>query len=785
MPKMPRIRITLQSDLCVASGEGFSSVIDVEPCYDKFGLPFIPTRRLKGCLRDAARLIYFDSTTTNADPPEDPPMVNTMFGESGSNSGGQITLSGAALLEDYETLRSELESSDQKILQMDVASLFTYTRAQTAVEQEAGAKSETLRLVRVVRQNSPFHAGEPLVFSVQCDLGEIEFDDFARICKATRNIGFNRTRGLGAIRCELLPDDTGDTGDTGDTSDTGDTKADATPPPLKEEALGLSLDELKDDAEYSFEMVLENTTPLILSAQNNDESINYINGSAVLGALAWRFIKTNPSGADDPLFSDIFLTDKVKFSNFYLSIKGSLSKTGAPEYHSTYPVPLCYTQLKKTDQENGQKTDEIINKARDAVDHENKQKSLADKTAYSPTKADSCAVWRKSDSLRLAEVKMETIYHFARPKAQQLDGTLYTQTAISAGQFFKGNITATGRHIKVLHSLILQQPVFRIGKSKTAQYAECKVVAPKIAAPIHQANDEPLAVENEQIAVWLKSDLLLLRDGIYTTNVDDLFCSLREHFEKGQNTVARLAKAEGVSAGSPAEQVNDASSFAFKTVTGFSGIWNLQKPHMKAFAAGSVLILKASGTFARRFFFGERQNEGFGLCEIMRVDEMPSIMCDNKTPSSRVVPSDAQECGAETASVANNDTAQTQAAGTSQIYAKIKRQKDLAAIKKEALDHAQQKEKGLKITLSQLGRVILMLEQADSWENFESRIKSIKTASCREEIKRYISDCKTDPRDSFENRRLFWELVFRIQRYRLKEKVQREAPQDNGEEATQ
>lgn len=51
---MSRIKIILKSDLCAASGDGFSSVIDTDVSYDKYGFPVIGARRLKGCLRDAA-----------------------------------------------------------------------------------------------------------------------------------------------------------------------------------------------------------------------------------------------------------------------------------------------------------------------------------------------------------------------------------------------------------------------------------------------------------------------------------------------------------------------------------------------------------------------------------------------------------------------------------------------------------------------------------------------------------------------------------------------------------
>ena len=42
------LRITLKSDMCSASGDGFSLSIDTDVSYDSHGLPVIPSRRIKG-----------------------------------------------------------------------------------------------------------------------------------------------------------------------------------------------------------------------------------------------------------------------------------------------------------------------------------------------------------------------------------------------------------------------------------------------------------------------------------------------------------------------------------------------------------------------------------------------------------------------------------------------------------------------------------------------------------------------------------------------------------------
>ena len=49
-----RIKLELLSDLCTSSGDTVSGIIDTEVCYDENGIVYIPAKRVKGCLREAA-----------------------------------------------------------------------------------------------------------------------------------------------------------------------------------------------------------------------------------------------------------------------------------------------------------------------------------------------------------------------------------------------------------------------------------------------------------------------------------------------------------------------------------------------------------------------------------------------------------------------------------------------------------------------------------------------------------------------------------------------------------
>ena len=48
------LEITLQSDMCVSDGGVYNSSVDIEVCYDSYGFPYIPAKRIRGCLRECA-----------------------------------------------------------------------------------------------------------------------------------------------------------------------------------------------------------------------------------------------------------------------------------------------------------------------------------------------------------------------------------------------------------------------------------------------------------------------------------------------------------------------------------------------------------------------------------------------------------------------------------------------------------------------------------------------------------------------------------------------------------
>ena len=47
--------IRLLSDLCTCSGDTHNSLVDTDVVYDENGIPYIPAKRIKGCIREVAQ----------------------------------------------------------------------------------------------------------------------------------------------------------------------------------------------------------------------------------------------------------------------------------------------------------------------------------------------------------------------------------------------------------------------------------------------------------------------------------------------------------------------------------------------------------------------------------------------------------------------------------------------------------------------------------------------------------------------------------------------------------
>lgn len=274
------ISIKLLSDLCCYSGEVYNTTVDTDVVYDDYGLPYIPAKRLKGCIREAALELYEMGLM---------PHYNAIFGKEGSDASA-FTISNARL-ENYDAKVKELKQFEKTdfVNQQNVLSLYTYLRTQTAVDTNTGTAIEnSLRTLRVLKKGLIFHADVDLE-------NKDYFEEFKNAVSMVKHMGVSRTRGLGLVELKV------------------------------ENSLSTSVDhvlfkenELKDENKISYTIHLN--SPLICkSAQGNQaKTEDYIVGSKVLGLIA----RSMGNDAYQKVMNDIVV------SNAYVSLDGNRSLPG-------------------------------------------------------------------------------------------------------------------------------------------------------------------------------------------------------------------------------------------------------------------------------------------------------------------------------------------------------------------------------------------------------------------------------------------------------------------------
>lgn len=271
-----KMEIELLSDLCVSDGGVYNSTVDIDVCYDEYGLPYIPAKRLKGCLREAA-LELVDWGDTSID-------IRKIFGQAGKVSdGGCINITNA-YLENYDSIEKEIEDAKGHPLYhpQNILSNFTYIRTQTSIDYETGIASEnSLRTMRVVNKGLKFFA--------TIDVKD-EYEAVKKCVNTLTNIGMSRTRGLGEIKAKLLDD-------------------------VIVDEKNETIDTLNHCNYLEYEIVL-NEPIITLSAGGAEEKArDYIEGSSILGVVLSRLDSVQKNNLLGQL-------GNVVFSNAYISNSG-------------------------------------------------------------------------------------------------------------------------------------------------------------------------------------------------------------------------------------------------------------------------------------------------------------------------------------------------------------------------------------------------------------------------------------------------------------------------------
>lgn len=254
-----KLYIKLLSDLCTYSGESYNNMVDTDVVYDKYGIPYIPAKRIKGCIREAAlELLEFGLISKDT--------YEKLFGKEGDQQSG-FSMSNAYLKE-HTALVAVAEHFKENGLAapQNVLEQYTDLRTQTAVDLETSvADKSSLRTKRVLRRG--------LEFEAECNPGKkmnAELQESLKLAVSlVKHMGVSRSRGLGLVEMKLEDDSTG--------------KMEAEE---SNKHVLITKEQLKEQNKISYRITLKSTMVCKSPQGNQAQTQDYIAGSKVLGLLA-------------------------------------------------------------------------------------------------------------------------------------------------------------------------------------------------------------------------------------------------------------------------------------------------------------------------------------------------------------------------------------------------------------------------------------------------------------------------------------------------------------------
>lgn len=464
-----QLKIELLSDLCVSDGGVYNSMLDIDVCYDRMGLPYIPSKRLRGCLREAAEELNDWGKNIN---------IDWLFGKAGDHNssayGANIRISDAHLV-NYDQLRTTIyENQDSVIFHpQNVLNHYSYIRTQTAVNHTTGVADEkSLRTMRVVNK------GEIFIADVEIQDDSLK-DDFETCCKVMKHMGIARTRGLGEVKLTL---------NTASMQETG----------LEKEKI-----QKVDDAdvlEYTFRLL----EPVICKsvAGGETKSLDYIDGVKIYGMVAQSIQKE----------IDEFTKEKqIICSNAYIANGG----------HRMVEVPATYYAIKNNKKQ-------FVDKSYETEENSENTKEYQLNTmkhCYVDVLSEL------NNGLMSKSVRMEERYHHRRPDDKSIgraadDGSgnsmFYQISSIAPNQEFSGYILGVPEQITEIADALAKKKEYRIGYGRSSEYGKIELTS------IITSKRETISKnKTKKVLIKLESPTIIYSShAMYSTNIDDLLAEI-------------------------------------------------------------------------------------------------------------------------------------------------------------------------------------------------------------------------------------------------------------------
>lgn len=573
-----KLKIELLSDLCVSDGGIYNSALDIDICQDAYGFPYIPAKRIKGCLRESA--LELADWGENVD-------IGKLFGDKGKRENAGILRISDAVLPDSVENRAEIDASNSVIYhKQNILNQYSYVRTQTSIDNETGvAKPTSLRTMRVAKKGLVFEAKLRVEDADETANGHGDVEAQANdtmtskewksaldlICANLTHMGNSRTRGLGEVRVTLSDGETGACASVKSAENKLTGEADAS------------------DCILTYEIRLEE--PVVCKSLNGgqEQTQDYIDGSKLLGVLAGRYRTENRAE-----ITELLNQGAMAFSNAYIADDGMRYREVPGYIYGIKNDKTAYVN-KLFDPENTAAIKDGVTRQLNAMKH-----------TYISIGEDG--------ALRKKDVLTEHRYHhrraddksIGRADATSSDSAFYQIASICAGQTFQGYIRGTAAQIETVYKLLQKDAEIRIGYGSSAEYGRCTIVSLKAekADPVKADSVQTEAIADKLLVTLQAPAIVYSERAVASADVNDL--------------KEEVAAALGIPIN---ENVQITHKYIrYTSVGGYNVTWNKRKPVVRAFDKGTSFVLELANPVALtgkdEVFIGERATEGYGECTI-------------------------------------------------------------------------------------------------------------------------------------------------------------------------
>lgn len=366
---------------------------------------------------------------------------------------------------------------------------------------------------------------------------------------------------------------------------------------------------------------LENKSPFSIAASraisNVQESLDFIPGTLVRGALAAKWLKVGKSDND---FKDIFTGDKVTFGN--LIIQGA------------NPVPFTCFSCKyhggfKGDQNKHGVRDKLLSLIKD-IENKNYIDEFQictyledEKPCSAPMKKFGGYYYKdiSKGTFHSRNVTKRLLFHtgISHITETSSEGALYSQEVVEEGQNFRGEIRVYESAIqKKLFDFIKSQKFIHIGSDKSTGLGKFEISLDKINEVIDKKKIETRIVQFNKIlglnngktyfSITLQSDAIII----------DRFMRYKTYIESEDIGIQKAGLVHGIAKS--------------RIIQGWNALAKIPKEDAIAIEKGSVFVFRADNPNdildelynAEVNGIGKRKGEGFGkltVCDPFHIQE--------------------------------------------------------------------------------------------------------------------------------------------------------------------